>query len=238
MTLSFSRHAVVLCAALCCPLTAAADVAQQAPAGGTEGRAPVTASVVERLHDFFQSARAVQADFQQTLADDKGRKVQQASGTLVMQRPGKFRWDYQTPYHQIIVSDGSEITIYDEDLQQATIKPLSRVLGSTPAALLSGSQPLEENFSIAQTPSRGGLDWVELIPKHPDSGFERIRLGFNQSDLRAMEMLDGFGQTTDLRFANLKYDSAPDPSLFAFTPPAGTDILREAAPANSPPHQK
>lgn len=189
---------------------------------------PIQANdVIDRLHDFFKSTRAIQADFRQSLMDARGAKVQEASGTLVMQRPGKFRWDYQRPYHQLIVADGKAITIYDEDLQQATIKVMSGVIGSTPALLLSGAQPLEASFNIAAAVPREGLEWVELTPKQPDSGFERIRLGFDRNDLQAMEMLDSFGQTTSLRFSNIKHNVTPPPGAFAFTPPAGTDIVRE-----------
>lgn len=238
----FPRCIGILGALLYVPLIAVA--AESAPVNATVQTAtrsgadttPVR-SVTERLQAFFQGARTIQADFKQTLQDGKGQVVQRANGSLLMQRPGKFRWDYKTPYHQIIVSDGKEITIYDEDLEQATIKPLSQVLGNTPASLLSGNQPLEYSFSIAQAASKEGLDWVELTPKQPDSGFERIRLGFGKSDLQTMEMHDSFGQLTVLHFSNLKYDTAPDPSRFAFVPPAGTDILREAA-ASPATHQK
>ena len=159
--------------------------------------------------------------------DSKGNKVREASGTLVMQRPGKFRWDYQRPYHQLIVADGKEITIYDEDLQQATIKAMTGMIGGTPASLLSGAQPLEDNFNIAEAAPKEGLEWVELTPKLPDSGFELIRLGFDRNDLQVMEMLDSFGQTTWLRFSNMKHNIRPVPGSFVFTPPAGTDIVRE-----------
>lgn len=210
-----------LCVTLSVPLSA--------PAGGTQGRdsdAGAT-SAIERLHVFFKSTRVIQTDFQQSLMDSKGNKVREASGTLVMQRPGKFRWDYQRPYHQLIVADGKEITIYDEDLQQATIKAMTGVIGGTPASLLSGAQPLEANFNIAEAAPKEGLEWVELTPKLPDSGFELIRLGFDRNDLQVMEMLDSFGQTTWLRFSNMKHNIRPAPGSFVFTPPAGTDIVRE-----------
>ncbi|MDO9372394.1 MAG: outer membrane lipoprotein chaperone LolA [Gammaproteobacteria bacterium] len=208
---------------LCWPLSA--------QAGGTQGRDSDAGAVsaIERLHVFFKNTRVIQADFQQSLMDARGNRVQEASGTLVMQRPGKFRWDYQKPYHQLIVADGKEITIYDEDLQQATIKAMTGVIGSTPASLLSGAQPLEANFNISEAAPKEGLEWVELTPKLPDSGFEHIRLGFHRDDLQVMEMLDSFGQTTSLRFTHMKYNIKPAPGSFAFTPPAGTDIVRETA---------
>lgn len=238
----FPRCTGLFCALLCVPLIAAAT--ESTPASATAQAATRSGAdttpvlpVTERLQVFFQGARTIQADFKQTLQDGKGQVVQRATGSLLMQRPGKFRWDYKTPYRQIIASDGKEITIYDEDLEQATIKPLSQALGGTPASLLSGNQPLEESFSIAQAEPKDGLDWVELTPKQPDSGFERIRLGFGGNDLHAMEMHDSFGQLTVLNFPNLKYDAAPDPSRFVFVPPAGTDILRETAASPSA-HQK
>ena len=235
----FTRYTVVFCAAFfALPIALATELPQGGaqPSSAVSEKTPPVSSVTQRLQVFFQGARAIQADFQQTLMDGKGRVVQQASGMLLMQHPGKFRWDYKTPYHQIIASDGKQITIYDEDLEQATIKPLERVLGSTPASLLSGDQPLEENFKIMQAVPKDSLDWVDLTPIQPDSGFERIRLGFDGNDLSAMEMHDSFGQLTVLSFSNLKYEAAPDLSRFVFVPPAGTDILRETA-ASPPAHQ-
>ena len=204
-----TRLLVTLCVTLTVPLSVQAGAA------------------TERLHAFLKNTRVIQANFQQSLMDAKGNKVQQTSGTLVMQRPGKFRWNYQKPYHQLIVADGEEITIYDEDLQQATIKAMTGVIGATPALLLSDAQSLEANFNITEAVPREGLEWVELTPKVADSGFERIRLGFGRNDLQVMEMLDSFGQTTWLRFSDMKYNVKPVAGSFIFTPPAGTDIVRE-----------
>lgn len=231
--MTLNRLIIALGITLAVPLSAQADGGAQGraiakgSASAVEDRAPGAISAIERMHVFSKNTRVIQADFQQSLMDTKGNKVQEASGTLVMQRPGKFRWDYQRPYHQIIVADGKEITIYDEDLQQATIRSMTGVIGSTPASLLSGAQPIEANFDIAEAAPKAGLEWVELTPKLSDSGFELIRLGFNRSDLQAMEMLDSFGQTSSLRFSNMKHNIKPAPGLFVFTPPAGTDMVRE-----------
>ena len=225
--MTLNRLIIALGITLAVPLSAQADGGAQGRASAVEDRTPGAISAIERMHVFFKNTRVIQADFQQSLMDAKGNKVQEASGTLVMQRPGKFRWDYQRPYHQIIVADGTEITIYDEDLQQATIRSMTGVIGSTPASLLSGAQPIEANFDITEAAPKAGLEWVELTPKLSDSGFELIRLGFNRSDLQAMEMLDSFGQTSSLRFSNMKHNIKPAPGLFVFTPPAGTDMVRE-----------
>ncbi len=179
----------------------------------------------ERLDDFFANVKTLQADFHQTLIDDKGHTVKEANGVLVMQRPGKFRWDYLQPYKQLIVADGKKIWVYDSELEQVTVKPMDAALGSTPALLLSGTKPLQENFIITELGPSDGLEWVELSPKVPDSSFERVRLAFDKTNLQRMELVDNFGQLTWLEFKKLERNVHPDPKLFVFSPPVGVDII-------------
>lgn len=194
--------------------------------------APTAAYAVpagERLEGFFNNIQTMQADFQQTLVDEQGNVVQEASGTFALQRPGKFRWDYAMPFEQLIVADGKKVWIYDVELEQVTVKPLQAALGSTPAALLSGSQPLEDNFTITERGTQDGLQWIELQPKAEatDSSFESIRMAFDSGDLRVMQLLDSFGQTTYMRFSDLQSNPDIDPSLFEFIPPEGVDVIGE-----------
>lgn len=181
----------------------------------------------DKLDDFFANVNAMQADFHQVLLDGQGKPVKEADGTLVMQRPGKFRWDYVTPFKQLIVADGKKIWIYDSELEQVTVKPIDTALGDTPALLLSGDQPLEGKFLITDLGTTDGLDWVELQPKLAESGFERVRLGFGKDDLQVLELLDNFGQTTRLNFTNLRRNPNVNADQFAFTPPEGVDVIGE-----------
>ena len=192
---------------------------------------------VKRLNDFINNVQGMQADFHQLLIDNKSRAVKESSGTLLMQRPGKFRWEYIRPYRQTIVADGARIWIYDVELEQVTVKPLDTTLGGTPAVLLSGQKTLWEKFKIKELGSKEGLEWVELTPKTPDNNFESVRLGFGAHDLEMMELLDSFGATTQLRFSKLQRNPVLDSSAFAFTPPKGVDIIGED-PATTKPYQK
>lgn len=178
----------------------------------------------DRLDDFFANVNLMQADFHQSLWDARGKMVKEAQGTLLMQRPGKFRWDYVTPFKQLIVADGKKIWIYDSELEQVTVKPIDAALGDTPALLLSGGQPLDRNFVLTDMGESKGLEWVELEPKETDGSFERVRLGFGE-DLEVMELLDNFGQTTKMNFINLRRDPKVDADLFRFTPPKGVDVI-------------
>ena len=92
---------------------------------------------IERLKEFFRSTTSMRALFHQTVVDSKGRKVQEVDGSMQLQRPGKFHWDYYKPYLQLIVGDGEKVWLYDPELNQVTVRALDKALGSSPAALLS-----------------------------------------------------------------------------------------------------
>lgn len=179
---------------------------------------------LDRLKAFYSDVQSLRADFVQRQGAP-GKPAQETHGTLRVQRPGKFRWDYAAPYEQTIVADGRRLWIYDVDLEQVTVKTLGDALGDTPALLLSGKRPLEESFKIADSGSRDGLAWVELLPKRQDASFERVRLGFGPKTLQVMQLTDGLGQETHLRFENMQYNARLDSKLFKFTPPAGIDVI-------------
>ncbi len=186
-----------------------------------------TAGAIDKLHRFLESTKTVRADFAQIVVAKNGRKPQQSSGTMAFARPGKFRWQVDKPYSQLLVGDGDKVWIYDPDLRQVTVKKVGAALGGSPAALLAGDGTLEKNFVLNEAGEREGIEWLEAIPKSPDSGFEKIRLGFAGADLKAMELFDNFGQTTTLLFARLERNPQLSPATFRFTPPAGVDILGE-----------
>jgi outer membrane lipoprotein carrier protein len=185
------------------------------------------AAALERFKSFARTTQAARAEFEQKVVDRKGKVVQQSKGTFVFQRPGKFRWVYAKPADQVIVGDGERVWIHDRELNQVTVRKLSRALGSTPAALLAGSADVEAAFELSEAGSRDGLEWMEARPKEREAGFERVRMGFSASGVEAMELVDHFGQTTLLRFSNLARNPKVDPAEFRFTPPKGADVLGE-----------
>jgi outer membrane lipoprotein carrier protein len=185
------------------------------------------AAALERFKAFARTTQAARAEFEQKVVDRKGKVVQQSKGSFVFQRPGKFRWVYAKPADQVIVGDGERVWIHDRELNQVTVRKLSRALGSTPAALLAGSADVEAAFELSEAGTRDGLEWMEARPKEREAGFERVRMGFSASGVEAMELVDHFGQTTLLRFSNLARNPKVDAAEFRFTPPKGADVLGE-----------
>jgi len=187
----------------------------------------VQAGGVDRLQAFIAGAKTAEADFTQTVTDKNGRVTQQASGRMAFARPGKFRWDYNKPYEQVIVGDGSKLWLYDTDLDQVTVKPLGDVIAGTPAALLAGDNAIEKYFSLKDAGQGGGLEWLEATPKSKDTSFERIRMGFKGDVLVQMELFDFFGQRTTLKLSKFARNPSIPASTFKFTPPKGADIIGE-----------
>ena len=182
---------------------------------------------VASLHDFFKNTDAMRAQFSQVVTDTKGRKIQEVQGSMQLQRPNKFRWDYAKPYEQQIISDGKQVFLYDTDLQQVTVRELSKALGSSPAALLAGGEAVEKSFTIKNATRKDGLNWVLALPKDKDSGFERVLLGFKDETLRKMELYDSFNHITMITFDGVERNPKLQESTFLFIPPKGVDIVGE-----------
>ena len=180
---------------------------------------------MDRLNEFMTSTLAATGEFEQRIYNRERKLVQESRGTLAFQRPGRFRWAYSKPYPQLIVGDGARVWVYDEDLNQVTVRKLDQALGATPAALLAGANDALKAFTLKDEGTRGGLEWVEAVPRDQDSTFERIRMGFGLSGLERMELSDTFGQTTELRFRGLQRNPRVDPGLFRFAPPKGADVV-------------
>ena len=186
-----------------------------------------TAAGVDSLKSFLNQTQTLKARFAQMVLDKNLKPLQQAQGVMQFSRPGKFRWDYQKPYEQVIVGDGSKLWIYDKDLNQVTVRKLEGALGSSPAALLAGSNELERDFDLTNAGSEKGLDWLEAIPKARDTSFERVRMGFSATGLQVMELRDSFGQTTVITFADLERNPRIPSDVFRFEPPPGADVITE-----------
>jgi outer membrane lipoprotein carrier protein len=189
--------------------------------------AVAAAAGVDLLKSFVSQTASAKARFAQMVLDKNLKMLQQATGTMQFSRPGKFRWEYEKPYEQTIVGDGSRLWIYDKDLNQVTVRKLDQALGASPAALLAGSNEIEQSYTLANLGHQEGLEWLEAVPKTRDTAFERIRLGFSGSTLQAMELRDQFGQVTVIRFADLERNPKLGPETFIFTPPKGADVISE-----------
>lgn len=182
---------------------------------------------ISSLKKFYAETQGMRADFYQLVTDKQGRKVQEVHGQMQLQRPNKFRWDYEKPFEQQIISDGKQVWLYDVDLAQVTVRELSKALGSSPAALLAGEDSLDKNFKLVNAYRKDDLDWVSTNPKDADSGFNKISLGFKADKLQQMDLVDSFGHQTKIVFSKPENNPVFNAKTFLFKPPKGVDVVGE-----------
>lgn len=178
-----------------------------------------------QLRAFLDGLETFQASFQQTMINIDEGETASMTGVMKVKRPGRFRWDYSAPNVQHIISDGDTIWLHDVELEQITYIPQSQALSGTPAQLLLNDTPLETSFDVADIGERNGLQLVELLPKAQDGEFRRIIAGFENDQIRVMEMFDQYGQVTRMNFLDNQKNIPLDDSLFVFEAPLGIDIF-------------
>jgi outer membrane lipoprotein carrier protein len=179
----------------------------------------------ETLRRFLDNATTLRADFRQALYTADSEEPQVSEGLLMIKRPGRFRWEYTVPEGQLVVCDGDKVWMYDEELEQVTVRPVDDTLRGTPAMLLSGQTTLDETFEIIGSYEEDGRDWVELRPLSGSPEFSSLRIGLSGGALDRMELRDSLGQMTRIEFFNLQSGLKLDDSLFEFVPPAGADVI-------------
>jgi outer membrane lipoprotein carrier protein len=189
------------------------------------------------LDSYLSHLKTLRADFAQTVIDGKGQEVQKAQGTLIIVRPGRFRWEL-TPdggEPQLMVADGKNLWFYDRDLEQVSVKPATTALTATPAGLLSGDGNIRELFTVAPAGRKDGFDWVVVTPKEGDADFREARLAFGpnqrqEGELRRMVLKDKLGQTVRLDFFKSERNPPVAEAEVKFTPPAGADVIGTPTP--------
>lgn len=185
--------------------------------------AVTNASAIEQFKAFVVDNKTFSADFQQVITNKKKRE--EARGRFEMARPGKFRWEYTTPHEQLIVGDSRTLWVYDKDLAQVTRKTQSAALGTSPASLLAGNNTIEQHYKMEEAGKTGELEWLSARSKQPDHNFSSIKMGFKANMLVGLELTDGFGNNTTVRFSAPRKNPPISPEHFTFSLPKGVDVI-------------
>lgn len=204
---------VVLSAAVLLPVAYAEDSEQQRAAN--------------KLSELLSHTQTITGTFSQLTLDSTGTQLQEASGQMVLQRPGLFRWHTDPPLEQLLISNGEKVWLYDPDLLQVTVQKMDQRLTHTPALLLSGDvSKISENFSITYKEGGPVIDFI-LTPTAKDTLFDTLRLSFRNGVINDMQLLDAVGQRTNILFMGVKVNEPVDASQFVFDAPAGVDVIED-----------
>lgn len=195
----------------------------------------VRADGLQVLETFLRDVGSARAEFVQVVtspprAGELAPRRKTSSGRFLLLRPDRFRFEYTRPFVQTIVADGQSLWLYDADLNQVTVRPQREALGSTPASLIaSGGEmgALREAFVLQSQPEgQDGLVWVLAQPRQSDGGLKAVRVGLRQGQIAVLEIEDGLGQRSEIRFNQWQSNLGLKPSDFRFEPPAGADVVR------------
>ena len=199
---------------------------------------PTHAGGLDALAQFLQHTRSARAEFTQVVTPPPkaGQSVRSKTqtGQFAFVRPGRFRFDYQKPFVQVIVADGQTLWLYDPDLEQVTARKQAQVLANTPAALIASAAELpalERDFQLQEEPASDGLLWVLATPRQRDGSLQSVRVGLRVTEravtLARLDILDNLGQRSQLSFERFEANPAGlSAAQFQFTPPRGVDIVR------------
>jgi len=193
-----------------------------------------TTATANALLDFSGSLRSFRANFTQTVYDADSVVLQESAGTVVLARPGRFKWTYDVPANQIIVADGLTLWVYDEEIKQVTRQPQSTTLGSAPIGLLSGQRDIESEFVITELGKKDDLDWFQLQPLVSDTDFNQIFIALKDDGLSAMELRDNFDQATQILFSKFEKNIGIGAEQFQFVVPDGVDVVGEEGVEQNP----
>lgn len=200
-----------------------------------ESQTPTSASELVALQTLvarLEMIRTITGDFVQHSVDQKGVRLQEARGNFKAKRPGKFYWYTAAPLEQTVYSDGINVTVYDPDLEQATVQPVTKEIDNTPAILFSGDiDTIGQLFRVEERLWGDGQDMkiaqYVLFPTSPESLYAQLRVRFENEAITEMRLLDSLGQQNTITFEKVEINPDLPANAFAPTLPANTDIIRE-----------
>ena len=189
-----------------------------------------SATAIDQFKSFISNSKSAKGEYtQQQMKMVNGNLTvgKTSSGNFKFARPGKFIWAYTKPFEQLLQADGDKLYIYDQDLNQVTIKKIGDAIASSPAAILFGNVDIEKNFTLKEGKLTQGVAWLDAIPKTKDSQFERISIGMKDSLPVGMELHDSFGQISLIMFKNFEKNPSFSADQFTFVVPKGADVFKQ-----------
>ncbi len=178
-----------------------------------------------QLERFTEGLQSLHARFDQQIINADGLVEEKSSGQLWIAHPNRFRWEYGGDFPELVVADGKKVWLYDEMLEQVTIRQQSSLTADSPLTLLTDLSQLDVQFDVRELGGDSGLELLELRARNPESQFERVLLGLVDDKVQLMAMEDAFGLRTEIRFKDIKRNPPLNEDLFHFTPPEGTDVI-------------
>ena len=195
--------------------------------------APTLDEAVNALEQAQRRVTDLKAPFRQAALNKALNQTVEARGTLYLKKPGRLRWEYQTPTPQEIVSDGTRLWIYTPELKQVNVSAAPAALVGPAGSFLQGLGQVREHFdprflNPAQATDADGLVVLDLVPKRPQPLMTRLIVSGDPRTwlVRQAVIHDELGNTVTVRFGDTVVNSGLSDSLFVFVPPPGVAVVQ------------
>lgn len=189
-------------------------------------------SVLDGIQKKYEKIDSFSALFTQESEVKALDKVQKAQGEVWFKKPGKMRWNYNTPNMDQIVSDGKTLWFYDEEEDQVIETPLNQVSETqSSTTLLSGLGNLKElfdaSFSTSEDIQPNGSYLVDLVPKG-DEEYNKVTISVDKKDMmvNTIYLYDAFGNLTVMKLEDVKTNGKVSDELFDFKAPSGAEVVK------------
>ncbi len=198
------------------------------------GAEPDPMEIARRTQDIYENTVSFQADFQQISSiSGMSQRTRKGNGTMVIQKPGLLRWDYISPDKQVLVSDGEIFSLYFSSENQMIMTPAREYLQEDITYnFFSGKGDVLRDFNVTRVPQhfeQEGYYAIQLTPRKTHAQVETLYVWVDSVSfmVNRLQILDHLGSTTDLVFSNMKLNEKFPQEFFHFTPPEGTEIIRQ-----------
>jgi outer membrane lipoprotein-sorting protein len=171
--------------------------------------------LIKDVENYLGTLKTISADFLQVSSVGSV-----SGGKFYMQRPKKFRWEYDKRNPILIISTGKQLVYYDKKLKELTYLPtdnsLINFLSREPIKL-SGDVKL---LSIGEF--EGGVRAIITQTKKPEEGKLAMYFSKKPMKLLKLEVIDADKNITSVLFKNLVVGSTLPKDVFVFRNPKYT----------------
>lgn len=211
----FAAVAVLLCASL-----------------GAQQKTPTLRDIASRVDRHYNQLRSLRAGFSETY-EGMGMKRTE-SGTLLLVKPGRMKWDYSSPPGKIFLLDGKYAWFYtagDARVQRIPAKQLDDL--RSPLRFLLGHTQLEKEIgNLTMTAGPSGTFTLTGQLKGQENRVRRLSITVTADGvITAIEVEETTGALTQFSFSNQQTNVAVPSATFKFTPPPGVPVVDVLPPA-------
>lgn len=193
--------------------------------------------IAKAIEERYHNAKTLRAVFLETYRSGQGG-IRVESGIVFFRRPGRMRWEYQSPQKKLFLTDGHNAWFYIPANHTVSRTPMRKSADwRTPFALLTGKAKLGEicgKVSIVRNPSGPsapppGDTVLDCRPKHKE-GFLDARIEVDRTARVVRVLVKQPGDvSTEVRFGNWQENIPLPKSIFEFKPPKGVTVVNESA---------